>query len=132
MSPLIQQWYKDGKKDAISSALVRRERGITLIPYADNISSTILQGKAIDVDRFLRYDVFIQPLRTFNGYVLVEFEMVSGIHLLPGQEACKLFCMGLKKLEQKASVTSVTAVMKPIRTVVTTVTAIVIVVTAVL
>lgn len=75
--------------DAISEALVKRETGVSIVPYSEISQKALLVGTASDIDYFLRNLVYIQPVKDFVGFVLVKFAVVSGIRLNYGAENCE-------------------------------------------
>jgi len=85
--PLIEYWQSINHTDAVIAALLRRETGILMDPQENKTTFTVLTGSAVNIDRFLRYFVYIEPDAEFAGIIQVDFEMVSGIRL--GEDAVK-------------------------------------------
>ena len=88
MWPLLERYRAEGKADARSEALVRRETGISFEDYSETMSEAVLFGTAEDVDHFLRYSLYIDPQFDFNGYMQVDFEVLSGLHMGVGGGRC--------------------------------------------
>lgn len=89
MKPLVDIYLSQGRNDSVWEAIVERETGVRFYPYADNMKDTIISGNHFQVDRFLRYYVYILPDLDFSGYIQVLFNVMSGMVMNHGAEVCE-------------------------------------------
>ncbi|CAK0891308.1 unnamed protein product [Prorocentrum cordatum] len=90
VEPLIEAWGYIGKADAVPDALIYQEAGVVFSPFALELSETVMSGTAISVDDFLRRSLYVRPQANFAGYARVDVEMLSGVRLNYGADACKV------------------------------------------